>query len=48
MEIGGAFGRSDADVGSWQVELQQALRARRYDYVLLDPSSDAFFVKNDV
>jgi 4-amino-4-deoxy-L-arabinose transferase-like glycosyltransferase len=48
MEIGGAFGRPDPRVAAWNGELQQALRAREYDYVLLDPTSDAFFLKGDV
>jgi hypothetical protein len=48
MEIGGAFGDPDPAVGGWQSELNQALLARRYDYVLLDPTSDAFFLKGTV
>jgi hypothetical protein len=46
MEIGGAVGRFDPAIGGpWEGALADALRARRYDYVLLDPTSNAFFLK---
>jgi 4-amino-4-deoxy-L-arabinose transferase-like glycosyltransferase len=46
MEIAGTSGgHLDIVGGRWQADLDAALKARRYDYLLLDPTSDAFFLK---
>ncbi|HLZ24676.1 MAG TPA: hypothetical protein VKQ30_21370, partial [Ktedonobacterales bacterium] len=47
LEISGAFATSSTPAGDqWRSELAGALQARKYDYVLWDPQSDAFLLKN--
>ncbi|HLZ31314.1 MAG TPA: hypothetical protein VKV73_28690, partial [Chloroflexota bacterium] len=45
LEISGAFATSSTPAGDqWRSELAGALQARKYDYVLWDPQSDAFLL----
>ena len=47
LEVVGAFADMASPVGDqWRADLARALRARTYDYVLWDPRSDAFVIRN--
>jgi hypothetical protein len=49
MELVGAFGGGRTSVGDeWIAALDAALAARRYDYVLVEPETNAFFLKTEL